>query len=159
MIFWMNIFYKIRKYSIIGKMNSIWKIFFFFPEQQILYREDGKNIPFILKFENICGIIERKKNERGTYIYLLSILENEIFDEIEERMLGDSGNLRKIIDSKKIQIDSKQELPLNEYVYFKDLIVGFGMLRLYNLKNMMRKKLDVRVISGEILLKKKSVIV
>ena len=59
-----------------------------------------------------------------------------------------------IIDSGKFQIDSKQKLPLNQIVYFRNLIVVFEEVQKVTVRRRKKNKVVARIISGEILLNK-----
>ena len=59
-----------------------------------------------------------------------------------------------IIDSGKFQIDSKQKLPLNQIVYFRNLIVVFEEVKKVTVRRRKKNKVVARIISGEILLNK-----
>ena len=117
-------------------------------------------IPFILNFENICGIIEHgEKEDRNHYFKPTSLLQtsyvHEIFGKIQEKMINSLNiDYHSIIDSGKFQIESKQKLPLNQIVYFRNLIVVFEKIKKVTVRRKKKNKLVARIISGEILLNK-----
>ena len=59
-----------------------------------------------------------------------------------------------IIDSGKFQINSRQKLPLNQIVYFRNLIVVFEKEKEVTVRRRKKNKIVARIISGEILLNK-----
>ena len=59
-----------------------------------------------------------------------------------------------IIDSGKFQINSRQKLPLNQIVYFRNLIVVFEEVQKVTVRRRKKNKVVARIISGEILLNK-----
>ena len=59
-----------------------------------------------------------------------------------------------IIDSEKFQINSRQKLPLNQIVYFRNLIVVFEKVKEVTVRRRKKNKIVARIISGEILLNK-----
>ena len=123
-------------------------------------KEDKKCVPFILKFENICGIIDRgEKEDRNHYFKSTSLLQtsyvHEIFAKIEEKMCNSLNiDYHSIIDSGKFQINSRQKLPLNQIVYFRNLIVVFEKVKEVTVRRRKKNKIVARIISGEILLNK-----
>ena len=117
-------------------------------------------IPFILNFENICGIIEHgEKEDRNHYFKPTSLLQtsyvHEIFGKIQEKMINSLNiDYHSITDSGKFQIESKQKLPLNQIVYFRNLIVVFEKVKKVTVRRKKKNKLVARIISGETLLNK-----
>ena len=117
--------------------------------QEIHYhlKEGKKCVPFILKFENICGIIERgEKEDRNHYFKSVSLFQtsyvHEIFAKIEEKMCNSLNiDYHSIIDSKKFQIDSKKKLPLNQIIYLRNLIVVFEEVQKVTVRRKEKKKL------------------
>ena len=60
-----------------------------------------------------------------------------------------------IVDSQKFQINSKQKLPLNKIIYFRNLIVVFEEAEKTIVRRREKNKLVARILSGEVLLNKK----
>ena len=60
-----------------------------------------------------------------------------------------------IVDSQKFQINSKQKLPLNKIIYFRNLIVVFEEVEKTIVRRREKNKLVARILSGEVLLNKK----
>ena len=117
-------------------------------------------IPFILRFENICGIIDRgEKEDRNHYFKSSALLQtsyiHEIFAQIEEKMINDLNiDYHSIIDSGKFQIDSEKKLPLSQIIYLRNLIVVFEKVEQVTVRRRKKNKIVARIISGEILLNK-----
>ena len=124
------------------------------------FKEEKKCVPFILKIENICGIIDRgEMKDRNHYFKSASLLQtsyiHEIFAKIEEKMTEYLNiDYHSIIDTGKFQIDAKQKLPLNQIVYFRNLIVVFEEVQEIAVRRRKKNKVVARIISGEILLNK-----
>ena len=117
-------------------------------------------IPFILKFENICGIIDRgEKVDRNHYFKPTALLQtgyiHEIFAQIENKMINDLNiNYNTIIDSGKFQMDSEKKLPINQIIYLRNVIVVFEKVEQVTVRRRKKNKIVARIISGEILLNK-----
>ena len=134
----------------------------FTDHEQIHYHveEENKCVPFILRFENICGIIDRGEGEdRNHYFKSTSLLQtsyvHDIFSKIEDLMINSLNiNYHSIIDSGKFQINSKQKLPLNQILYLRNLIVVFEKIEKVTVRRRKKNKIVARIISGEILLNK-----
>ena len=117
-------------------------------------------IPFILRLENICGIIDRgEKEDRNHYFKSSALLQtsyiHEIFNQIEDKMIGDLNiSYNTIIDSGKFQIDSDKKLPLNQILYLRNVIIVFEKVEKVTVRRRKKNKIVARIISGEILLNK-----
>ena len=117
-------------------------------------------IPFILRLENICGIIDRgEKEDRNHYFKSSALLQtsyiHEIFAQIEDKMINDLNiDYHSIIDSGKFQIDSEKKLPLSQIIYLRNLIVIFEKVEQVTVRRRKKNKIVARIISGEILLNK-----
>ena len=130
---------------------------------QIHYeQEERKCIPFILRFENINGIVERSKREddRNHYFKPTALLQtsliSNIFAQIEDRMTTILKiEYNSIVDSNKFIIDCLQKLPINRVLYFKNLIVCFEEVKEKTFQRRKQYQLIARIISGEVLLDKK----
>ena len=122
--------------------------------------EEKRCVPFIIRFENICGIIDRgEKEDRNHYFKAASLLQtsyiHELFNKFEEKMMNDFNiNYHSIIDSGKFKIESKKKLPLNQIVYLRNLIVIFEEVQKLKVRGRKKAKIVARIISGEILLNK-----
>ena len=117
-------------------------------------------IPFILRLENICGIIDRgEKEDRNHYFKSSALLQtsyiHEIFNQIEDIMISDLNiSYNTIIDSGKFQIDSEKKLPLSQILYLRNVIVVFEKIEQVTVRRRKKNKIVARIISGEILLNK-----
>ena len=153
------------------KIFNFWKNDFdlakylhFTDHKHIHYRleeeENWKCVPFILKIENICGIIDRgEKEDRNHYFKSSSLLQTsyifEIFAKIQEKVINDLDvDYHSIIDSGKFQIDSKKKLPLSQIIYLRNLIVVFEKVEQVTVRRRKKNKIVAKIISGEILLNK-----
>ena len=122
--------------------------------------KNGNCVPFILKIEYICGIIDcGEKEDRNHYFKSSALLQtsyiHEIFAQIEEKMINDLNiDYHSIIDSGKFQIDSEKKLPLSQITYLRNLIVVFEKVEQVTVRRRKKNKIVARIISGEILLNK-----
>ena len=128
-----------------------------------LKEKEEKNeicIPFILRLENICGIIDcGEKEDRNHYFKSSALLQtsyiHEIFAQIEDKMINDLNiNYNTIIDSGKFQMDSEKKLPINQIIYLRNVIVVFEKVEQVTVRRRKKNKIVARIISGEILLNK-----
>ena len=127
---------------------------------QIHYQnEEEKCIPFLLKIENINGIIERGNDlNRVIYFKPMSLIQSgliyELFAKFEDKIynflkiqpyeLLDSGGL--------IRLNCTQKLPRNKVTYFRNLIVCFERIEKVLHRRKEKYCFIVRIISGEVLL-------
>lgn len=115
-------------------------------------------IPFIIKFENICGLIERgEENDRNHYFKPLSLLQNGLIHELFAKITEKACNLLPIeyhsLDhSVKFEINSLQKLPLNKITYFRNLVVVFEKVEKKIVRRREKHKIVTRIIDGEVLL-------
>ena len=122
--------------------------------------KEEKCVPFILKIEYICGIIDRgEKEDRNHYFKSASLLQtsyvHNIFGKIEDKMTNELNiDYHSIIDSGKFQIDSEKKLPLNQIVYLRNLIIVFEKVEEVTVRKRKKNKIVARIISGEVLLNK-----
>ena len=134
----------------------------FTKHNQIHYylEKEEKCVPFILKIEYICGIIDRgEKEDRNHYFKSASLLQtiyvHNIFGKIEDKMINELNiDYHSIIDSGKFQIDSEKKLPLNQIVYLRNLIIVFEKIEEVTVRRRKKNKIVARIISGEVLLNK-----
>ena len=123
-------------------------------------KEDKTCIPFILRLENICGIIDRgEKEDRNHYFKSSTLLQtsyiHEIFAQIEDKMIAELNiSYNTIIDSGKFQIDSEKKLPLNQILYLRNVIIVFEKIEQVIVRRRKKNKIVARIIAGEILLNK-----
>ena len=122
--------------------------------------KEEKCVPFILKIEYICGIIDRgEKEDRNHYFKSASLLQtsyvHNIFGKVEDKMINELNiDYHSIIDSGKFQIDSEKKLPLNQIVYLRNLIIVFEKIEEVTVRRRKKNKIVARIISGEVLLNK-----
>ena len=126
---------------------------------QIHYEHNTKCVPFILRIENINGVIERVRDLKKIHYFkptalIQTGLIHNIFAKFEDKIcdnlkvpyndLIDNGGL--------IRINCSQKLPQNRVLYFKNLHVCFEKVE----KVVHRRKetycLVTRIIYGEVLL-------
>ena len=118
-------------------------------------------IPFIIKFENICGLIERgEEDDRNHYFKPVSLLQSGLIHGLFAQITELSCNLLKIdyhsLDhSVKFEISSLQKLPLNKITYFRNLVVVFEKVTKKIVRRKEKHKIIARIIDGEVLLLKK----
>ena len=135
-----------------------------------LHFNDGSNIhcggledeckPFILRFENINGIVERDENDRYHYFTPTSLLQTSLIHGIFTKIEDNATKILKIdyntlMDLSKSQIRGGQKLPLSTVVYFRNLKVYFEEVKKITVRRREKHQIVARVISGEILLNKK----
>ena len=116
--------------------------------------------PFILRFENINGIVERNENDRYHYFTPTSLLQTSLIHGIFAKIEDNATEILKIdyntlMDLSKFQIRGRQKLPLRTVVYFRNLIVYFEEVKKITVRRREKHQIVARVISGEILLNKK----
>ena len=116
--------------------------------------------PFILRFENINGIVERNENDRYHYFTPTSLLQTCLIHGISAKIEDNAREILKIdyntlMDLSKFQIRGGQKLPLKTVVYFRNLIVYFEEVKKITVRRREKHQIVARVISGEILLNKK----
>ena len=125
---------------------------------QIHYEHNQKCVPFILRIENINGVIQRGRDlKRMHYFKPTALIQTsliyEIFARFEDKIcdnlkvpyneLIDNGGLIRLICT--------QKLPQNRVIYFRNLLVCFEKVK----KLVHRRKesycLVARIIYGEVL--------
>ena len=126
---------------------------------QIHYQNEKECIPFLLKIENISGVIERGNDlNRVVYFRPMSLIQSgliyELFGKFEDKIhnflkiqpyeLLDSGGL--------IRLNCTQKLPRNKVTYFRNLIVCFERIEKVLHRRKEKYCFIVRIISGEVLL-------
>ena len=127
---------------------------------QIHYQnEEEECIPFLLKIENINGVLERGNDlNRVIYFKPTSLIQSgliyELFGKFEDKIcdflkiqpyeLLDNGGL--------IRLNCTQKLPKNKVTYFRNLIVHFEGIEKVIHRRKEKYCFVTRIISGEILL-------
>ena len=126
---------------------------------QIHYEHNQKCVPFILRIENINGVVERGRDLKriqyfkptsliraGLIYEIFADFEGKLYDvlKIPDNELLDNGNL--------IRLNCSQKLPISKVIYFRNLLVCFEKIE----KLVHRKKetrcIVARIIYGEVLL-------
>ena len=125
---------------------------------QIHYEHNQKCVPFILKIENINGVVQRGRDlKRIHYFKPTALIQSglifDIFARFEDKICD---NLKvpynELIDNGGlIQLICTQKLPQNRVMYFRNLLVCFEKVE----KLVHRRKesycLVARIIYGEVL--------
>ena len=125
---------------------------------QIHYEHNQKCVPFILKFENINGVIQRGRDlKRIHYFNPSSLIQTgfiyKIFPKFEDKIyvlkiphneLLDSGGL--------IRLNCAKRLPKNKVIYFRSLLVCFERIEKVLHRGKEKYCLITRIIYGEVLL-------
>ena len=130
-------------------------------QSQIHYECNNRCLPFLLRIENINGMIQKGRDlKRIHYFKPTAIGQTELIYEIFAKFEDKIYDYLKIehnqlLDDGLIRLTCTQRLPQNKVTYFRNLIVCFERVE----KVLHRKKekycLIARIIDGEILLPKK----
>ena len=128
---------------------------------RIHYKHNQKYVPFILKIENINGVVQRGRDlkrinyfnpssliQTGLIFDIFARFEDKIYDvlKISQHDLLDSGGL--------IRLKCSQRLPKNKVIYFRNLLICFEKIKKVQYRNKERHCLIARIIYGEVLLDK-----
>ena len=126
---------------------------------QIHYEHDQKCVPFILRFENINGVIERGRDlKRQHYFKPTALIQTsliyDIFSKFEDKICD---NLKipynDLVDTRGLfRINHTQKLPINRVMYFRNLLVCFETVEKIVHRRKEKYCLVARVIFGEVLL-------
>ena len=117
-----------------------------------------KTVYFKLKIEYINGTIERGQIERIRYFRPTSLIQTgltyDIFNVLEDKICEKLDiNFLDIIDrAGLIRVTCKQRLPLNQVVYFRDLIVIFDRIEKVTYGRKRKYCIVSNMISGDVLL-------
>ena len=128
---------------------------------QLHYNYKGKCIPFLLKIENISGIIQKGRHlPRITYFEVISTGQTELLFSIStsfvEKLYDLTQVCHKPLDYGMIRLEGIQRLPINKITYFQNLIVCFEKMEKVTYRNKEKYCLVARVIDGEVFLPKKN---
>ena len=133
----------------------------FTEHNHIHYADENQCYPFLLKIENICGIIERgEKDDRKHYFKPTALLQtgfiSDIFAQIEDKMIYELDvDYNTICNSNKFEIpDSAKKLPIEQVIYLRNVVVAFEKIETVTIKRREKNKIISRIIAGEILLNK-----
>ena len=126
---------------------------------QIHYEHNQKCVPFILKIENINGVVQRGRDlKRIHYFKPTALIQSglifDIFARFEDKICD---NLKvpynELIDNGGlIQLICTQKLPQNRVMYFRNLLVCFEKVEKLVHRRKERYCLVARIIYGEVLL-------
>ena len=126
---------------------------------QIHYEYEEKCLPFLLKIENINGVITRGRDlKRLLYFKPTSLVQTgiiyEIFAKFEDKIFEYLKiPHRELLDDRLIRF-SAQRLPRNTVTYFRNLIVYFEKVEEVIHRKKKKYCLVSRIIYGEVLLPK-----
>ena len=133
----------------------------FTSHRHIHYNDKAVCYPFLLKLENISGIIDRgEKEDRRHYFKPTALLQSgyicDIFAEIEDKMVSELNiDYDTICDTNKFEIPSSaKKLPINQVVYIRNVIVAFEKVDTVTVRRREVNRIVARIIAGEILLNK-----
>ena len=133
----------------------------FTEQKHIHYNDKDYCFPFLLKLENISGIIDRgEKEDRRHYFKPTALLQSgyicDIFAEIEDKMISELNiDYDTICDTNKFEIPiSAKKLPINQVVYIRNVIVAFEKVETVTIRRREFNRIVARIIAGEILLNK-----
>ena len=133
----------------------------FTEHNHIHYSTEDNCYPFLLKIENICGIIERGENDdRKHYFKPTALIQtgliSDIFAQIEDKMIYELDiDYNTICNSNKFEIsDYAKKLPIEQIIYLRNIIVVFEKIETETIRRREKNKIVSRIIAGEILLNK-----
>ena len=115
---------------------------------------------FKLKINQINGTIEKGQIEKVRYFRPTSLIQTgliyDIFNVLEDKVCEKLDiNFLDIVDrSGLLRINSKQDIPLNKVVYFKNLIVIFDRVDKVNHRGKIKYCIVCNIIVGDVLLQK-----
>ena len=126
---------------------------------QIHYGHEQKCLPFILRIENINGVIQRGRDlKRICYFNPTSFIQTGLIYKIFARFEEKIYNVLKIPHNELlnrgglIRLECTQKIPRNKVIYFRNLIVCFEKIE--NVLHRRKEKhcLIARITYGEVLL-------
>ena len=127
---------------------------------KIHYKNENKCLIFKLKIDNINGTIEKGQIEEIRYFRPTSLIQTgliyDIFSVLEDK-LREKLNISflDIIDRLGLfRINCKQNIPLNQVVYLKDLVVVFNCVNKVNYRGKIKYCIVCNIVKGDILLQK-----
>ena len=125
---------------------------------KIHYRNENKCLMFKLKFDNVCGTIDKIDDkcyfrptsliQTGLIYDILAVLEDKLCEQLKISFLDIVNRLGMF------RLNCQQHIPLNRVVYLRDLIVAFKRVDkiVYNGKTKYCIVSDI--VQGDILLQK-----
>ena len=125
---------------------------------EIHYKQGEDCVYFKLAIENISGTIESGQLEQIRYFRPTSLIQTgliyDIFAALEDKVCQTLDiNFLDIIDrAGLIRIANKQTLPLNKFVYLRDLIVIFDRVDKVTYRGKTKYCIVSNIIGGDVLL-------
>ena len=126
---------------------------------QIHYEHNQKCVPFILRIENINGVVQRGRNlKRIHYFNPSSLIQTGLIYEIFAKFEAKIYNALKIPHNELlergglIRLVCAQRLPQNKVIYFRNLLVCFERIEKLLHRGKEKHCLIARIIYGEVLL-------
>ena len=133
-----------------------------FANENIHYEHEGNCIPFILRFEQISGVVERsgRNADRNHYFRPTALIQtsliHDIFAQFVDKITNDlKVNYNDVVDNVRFQLSCSQKLPINRVLYFRNLLVCFEKVEKIFFRRKNQHHLIARVLGGEVLLNKK----
>ena len=126
---------------------------------QIHYENEEKCLPFLLKIENINGVIERGRDlNRIIYFKPTSLIQSgliyELFGKFEDKICNFLKIQRnEILDTGGlIRLNCLQKIPRDKVIYFRNLVVCFERVEKVLHRRKEKYCFITRIISGKVLL-------
>ena len=127
---------------------------------KIHYKNECKCLLFKLKFDNISGTIDKDEFNNELHFRPTSLIQTgliyDIVAEIEDKVCEKLKiNFLDIVNRLgAFRLNCEQEIPINKFVYLKDLIVAFKRIDKINYKGKLKYCIVSNIEHGEILLQK-----
>ena len=126
---------------------------------QIHYEHEQKCLPFLLRIENINGVIQGGRDlKRICYFNLTSLIQTGLIYQIFARFEEKIYNVLKILHNELldsgglIRLVCAQKIPRNKVIYFRNLIVCFEKIEKVLHRTKEKYCLIARIIYGDVLL-------
>ena len=126
---------------------------------QIHYEHNQKCVPFIVRIENINGVVQRETDLKRIHYFKPTALIHtsliyEIFARFEDKMCDELKiPYNELIDSGGLmRLNCTQKLPQNRVTYFRHLLVCFEKIEKLVHRRKERYCLVAQIIYGEVLL-------
>ena len=133
-----------------------------FSNQNIHYEHEGDCIPFILRFEQISGVVERsgRNDDRNHYFRPTALIQTSLIHDIFARFVDKittdlKVNYNDVVDNVRFRLNCSQKLPVKRVVYFRNLLACFEKVKKILFRGKNQYHLIPRVLCGEVLLNKK----
>ena len=127
---------------------------------KIHYKNDCKCLLFKLKFDNISGTIDKDEFNEKLYFRPTSLIQTgliyDVVAEFEDKVCEKLKiNFLDIVNRLGMfRLNCEQEIPINKFVYLKDLIVAFKRVDKINYKGKLKYCIVSNIEQGDILLQK-----